>query len=125
LPAVLTADDRRPVITAGNRATPSQTIGDETMNKTLCALSLATALSPAFASGGAGGFGENGPDTYIWAEIDVNRTTLPANKDPGYTPMNAAQQFSVMDASHDGVIFGTGRMNPELPRGSAFYGGFL
>lgn len=106
------------------------------MKKTLCALSLTLGVSSAFAA--AGGFGEGGPDSYIWAEIAMNRlkmsmTTMDTNKDGTiskdeymkFAEMNSGKKFATMDMNNDGVISKEEWLNPDLPPGSTFYGGFL
>jgi hypothetical protein len=90
------------------------------MTKTLYAVSLTFALSPAFA-GDAGGLGQNGPDSdsYYWAEIQM----------PGYASESATGQRAAYRQSADIAAMEAGPparwpLNPELPPGSTFYGGF-
>jgi hypothetical protein len=90
------------------------------MTKTLYAVSLTFALSPAFA-GDAGGFGQGGPDSdsYYWAEIQM----------PGYdshpaTGQRAQYKQSSELAAMEAGAPEQGRLNPELPPGSTYYGGF-
>lgn len=106
------------------------------MKKTLCALSLTLGVSSVFAD--AGGFGVGGPQSYIWADIAMNRMKMSmeimdANKDGmiskdeymKYADMNSAKKFAMMDMNNDGMVSKDEWMNPDLPPGSTFYGGFL
>jgi hypothetical protein len=93
-------------------------------------------MSSAFAA--AGGFGQGGPQSYIWAEIAMNRMKMTmdimdTNKDGmvtkeeymKYVEMSAPKKFAMMDMNNDGMISKEEWMNPDLPPGSTFYGGFL
>ena len=105
------------------------------MKKTLCALSLMIALSPALAA--QSGFGEGGSETYVWAEVFMNRMkmakeTMDTDKDGAiskeeymkFAEMNASKKFADMDMNNDGTISEAEWMNPELAPGSTFYGLF-
>lgn len=106
------------------------------MKKTLCALSLMLGLSPAFAE--TGGFGTGGPQSYVWAEIFMNRMkmakeVMDTDKDGAiskdeymkFAEMNASKKFASMDMNNDGKISVEEWMNPDLAPGSTFYGAFL
>jgi hypothetical protein len=93
-------------------------------------------VSSAFAE--AGGFGEGGPQSYIWAEIAMNRMkmsmdAMDTNKDGmiskdeymKFAETGSAKKFASMDMNNDGAVSKDEWMNPDLPPGSTFYGGFL
>jgi len=105
------------------------------MKKTLCALSLMLGLAPAFADNGE--FGQGGPNTYIWAEIFMNRMhmakdVMDSDKDGAiskdeymkFAATNASKKFEVMDMNNDGKISVEEWMNPDLAPNSTFYGSF-
>ena len=108
------------------------------MKKTLCALSLTLALSPVFAESGGLGQGGSQSQSYVWAEIFMNRMkmakeTMDTDKDGSiskdeymkFAEMNASKKFASMDMNNDGKISVEEWMNPDLAPGSTFYGAFL
>lgn len=102
----------------------------------------AMAMLAALAAGGtvhaqSKGFGEGGPNQYIWAKLQMDRRemameAMDKNKDGmvdkdefmAFTEMMAGKSYAMMDMDNDGMISEREWTNSNLHPGSAFYGDF-
>ena len=106
--------------------------------KTLQAVAgLCLVLGAPLALADAGGFGVGGPQSYIWAEVAMNRAKMAMgvadkNKDGmlskeefmAFADMNAGKQMMMMDMNNDGMVSADEWTSSNLHPSSTFYGDF-
>jgi hypothetical protein len=107
----------------------------KTMISTLAILAVLTATGPVHAQ--SKGFGEGGPNTYIWAELQMKRRqmameAMDKNKDGmidkdeymAFSEMMAGKDYTMMDMDNDGMISELEWTYSGLHPTSTFYGNF-
>ncbi|WP_296899518.1 EF-hand domain-containing protein [Thiohalocapsa sp.] len=83
------------------------------------------------------GFGEGGPNQYIWAKVQMDRRqmameAMDKNKDGmidkdefmAFTEMSAGKSYTMIDMDNDGMISEREFMNTNLYPYASFYGDF-